>query len=75
MRYHNDMHVMTAMNVMVFYWPACASVEHVSRPSVAWPCDLESVSKRALNLWITFLLPFWYEGNDGNCGHGFKLTP
>jgi hypothetical protein len=66
---------MTAIVPAVFYRLARAGVEHVSRPSAAWPFSQESVSKRALNLWITFLLPFWHEGNVGNCGHGFKSLP
>jgi hypothetical protein len=32
----------------------------------------KKVSKRESNLWITFLLPFWHEGNVGNCGNRFK---
>jgi hypothetical protein len=34
--------------------------------------DQESVSKKKSNLWITFLLPFWHEGNDGNLKVPFK---
>jgi hypothetical protein len=40
---------------------------------VAWPCRRKSVSKKESNLWITFLLPFWHEGNDGNLKLPFFL--
>jgi hypothetical protein len=37
--------------------------------------DQESVSKKESNLWITFLLPFWHEGNVGNLKLPFFLMP
>jgi hypothetical protein len=40
-------------------------------------CSTEGkkVSKRESNLWITFLLSFWHEGNVGNVRHGFEVAP
>jgi len=59
------------MHVMhVMFRAFCMCVLHVRETCFT---EGKKVSKRESNLWITFLLPFWHEGNVGNLKVPFFL--
>jgi hypothetical protein len=61
------------MHVMhVMFWAFCFCVLRLRETCFT---EGKKVSKRESNLWITFLLPFWHDGNVGNVRHGFEVAP